>query len=181
MGPYQYKVQCLCCRAGEEVTISYGAFPNDVFLLFFGFVPTPNPHDAVPLFADIQDLVTATTAGLGLGLGTQRGGPSADNLSAGSPALGGGSSPKRSAAASAAPEHARPERTLGNSCSSAEQELLRRLPPGNYSRYAVCSQYEFCDTLTRALTLIPTPTPTRDPMQNMKLGSKSGLGFQVRV
>jgi len=41
------------------VTISYGAFPNDVFLLFFGFVPDPNPHDAVPLFADLADLATA--------------------------------------------------------------------------------------------------------------------------
>lgn len=32
--------------AGEEVTIGYGSWPSDVFLLFFGFAPALNPHDA---------------------------------------------------------------------------------------------------------------------------------------
>lgn len=32
--------------AGQEVTISYGSWPSDVFLLFFGFVPADNPHDS---------------------------------------------------------------------------------------------------------------------------------------
>ena len=34
------------CSAGQEVSISYGSWPTDVFLLFFGFVPADNPHDA---------------------------------------------------------------------------------------------------------------------------------------
>lgn len=44
-------------RAGEEVLISYGNWPNDVFLLFFGFVPPHNPHDAVVLFNSAEELV----------------------------------------------------------------------------------------------------------------------------
>lgn len=32
------------CRAGGEVSISYGKWPNDVFLLFFGFVPSEDPQ-----------------------------------------------------------------------------------------------------------------------------------------
>lgn len=32
--------------AGQEVTISYGSWPSDVFLLFFGFAPHDNPHDS---------------------------------------------------------------------------------------------------------------------------------------
>ena len=47
----------LLCRAGEEVTISYGAWPNDVFLLFFGFLPEQNEHDAVVLFHSLPDLI----------------------------------------------------------------------------------------------------------------------------
>ena len=43
--------------AGEEVTISYGSWPNDVFLLFFGFVPTDNPNDSVVLFGDLEEVV----------------------------------------------------------------------------------------------------------------------------
>lgn len=31
---------------GQEVTISYGSWPSDVFLLFFGFAPHDNPHDS---------------------------------------------------------------------------------------------------------------------------------------
>ena len=45
------------CRAGQEVTISYGSWPNDVFLLFFGFMPEGNEHDAVVLFHTLPDLV----------------------------------------------------------------------------------------------------------------------------
>ncbi|KAA6419268.1 MAG: hypothetical protein FRX49_10792 [Trebouxia sp. A1-2] len=41
---------------GEEVTISYGDWPNDVFLLFFGFLPEGNQHDSVVLFDTLQDL-----------------------------------------------------------------------------------------------------------------------------
>ena len=47
----------LICRAGQEVTISYGAWPNDVFLLFFGFLPDQNEHDAVVLFHGLPDLI----------------------------------------------------------------------------------------------------------------------------
>ncbi|DBA72040.1 TPA: hypothetical protein ACH3X2_010775 [Trebouxia sp. C0005] len=43
-------------RNGEEVTISYGDWPNDVFLLFFGFLPEGNQHDSVVLFDTLQDL-----------------------------------------------------------------------------------------------------------------------------
>ena len=64
------------------MTISYGAFPNDVFLLFFGFVPDPNPHDAVPLFADLLDLVTAAAGGAAAG--AQPGAAPAERLPAGS-------------------------------------------------------------------------------------------------
>ena len=45
-------------REGEEVTISYGSWPNDVFLLFFGYVDAGNPNDAVCLFTDLLDLTT---------------------------------------------------------------------------------------------------------------------------
>ena len=45
------------CRKGEEVTISYGDWPNDVFLLFFGFLPDNNRHDAIVLFHGLRDLV----------------------------------------------------------------------------------------------------------------------------
>jgi len=41
--------------AGEEVTISYGAWPNDLFFLLFGFVPDNNPHDAVVLFDGAEE------------------------------------------------------------------------------------------------------------------------------
>ncbi|KAL3131038.1 hypothetical protein ABBQ38_000356 [Trebouxia sp. C0009 RCD-2024] len=44
-------------RESEEVTISYGDWPNDVFLLFFGFLPDNNQHDAVVLFHTLEDLV----------------------------------------------------------------------------------------------------------------------------
>ena len=47
---------CLC-RKGEEVSISYGDWPNDVFLLFFGFLPDSNPHDSVVLFQSLHDMI----------------------------------------------------------------------------------------------------------------------------
>lgn len=47
----------LACSAGEEVTICYGTFPNEVFLLLFGFVPEGNPHDAAALFSSTQELL----------------------------------------------------------------------------------------------------------------------------
>ena len=50
------------CRKDEEVTISYGNWPNDVFLLFFGFVPDNNQHDAVVLFHSLEDLVNCYQA-----------------------------------------------------------------------------------------------------------------------
>ena len=41
---------------GDEVLISYGAFPNDPFLMYFGFVPDDNPNDTVILFDDVDEL-----------------------------------------------------------------------------------------------------------------------------
>eukprot|EP00803_Ostreobium_quekettii_P002388 evm.model.scf_874.2 EVM.evm.TU.scf_874.2 scf_874:53671-58389(-) len=43
--------------AGEEVTISYGSWPNDVFFLFFGFVPDGNVHDEVVIFQGPEQLL----------------------------------------------------------------------------------------------------------------------------
>ncbi len=42
--------------AGEEVTISYGSWLNEAFLLLFGFVPDGNEHDAVVLFPSVVNL-----------------------------------------------------------------------------------------------------------------------------
>ncbi|KAL4421162.1 hypothetical protein ABPG77_000797 [Micractinium sp. CCAP 211/92] len=44
--------------AGEEVTISYGSWPSDVFLLFFGFAPRDNPNDSAVIFYDLFDLAS---------------------------------------------------------------------------------------------------------------------------
>lgn len=52
----------MVCRKDQEVTISYGDWPNDVFLLFFGFVPDHNQHDAVVLFHSLEDLVNCYQA-----------------------------------------------------------------------------------------------------------------------
>jgi exonuclease VII small subunit len=46
-----------CCSAGEEVSICYGTFPNEVFLLLFGFVPEDNPHDSVALYSGGDELL----------------------------------------------------------------------------------------------------------------------------
>mmetsp|Transcript_39219 Transcript_39219/g.92927 ORF Transcript_39219/g.92927 Transcript_39219/m.92927 type:complete len:264 (+) Transcript_39219:306-1097(+) len=43
-------------RAGQEVTISYGSWPNDFFYLLFGFVPAGNPFDSAVLFDGPRDL-----------------------------------------------------------------------------------------------------------------------------
>ena len=40
------------------MSISYGDWPNDVFLLFFGFLPDNNQHNSVVLFHTLHDLVT---------------------------------------------------------------------------------------------------------------------------
>lgn len=46
--------------AGQEVTISYGSqWPNEAFLLLFGFAPEGNPADAVVLFPSLADLAAA--------------------------------------------------------------------------------------------------------------------------
>lgn len=44
-------------RSGEEVCISYGPWPNDVFFMLFGFVPADNPHDSVVLWPSMPELV----------------------------------------------------------------------------------------------------------------------------
>lgn len=43
--------------AGDEVTISYGPWHNDRYLLHYGFIPESNPHDAVTLFKDHLELI----------------------------------------------------------------------------------------------------------------------------
>jgi hypothetical protein len=43
-------------QQGEEVTISYGKWPNDVFLLFFGFIPKDNENDSVVLFHNLDEI-----------------------------------------------------------------------------------------------------------------------------
>jgi hypothetical protein len=61
--------QLCACEDGieqdDEVTISYGPWPNDPFFLYFGFVPLSNPNDAVVLFDDVAD-VAACAERLGL-------------------------------------------------------------------------------------------------------------------
>lgn len=43
--------------AGAEVTISYGPWPNEVYLAYFGFLPYDNPFDSVVLFDTLPELV----------------------------------------------------------------------------------------------------------------------------
>jgi hypothetical protein len=38
------------------VCISYGNWPAEPFLLLFGFVPQPNPHDCIALFSSLQHM-----------------------------------------------------------------------------------------------------------------------------
>ncbi|KAF8065588.1 hypothetical protein HT031_003189 [Scenedesmus sp. PABB004] len=40
-------------RRGAQVSICYGSWPAEPFVLLFGFVPCGNPHDSVILFADL--------------------------------------------------------------------------------------------------------------------------------
>ncbi|KAF6251907.1 hypothetical protein COO60DRAFT_577679 [Scenedesmus sp. NREL 46B-D3] len=42
--------------AGQQVCISYGNWPAEPFLLLFGFVPQPNPHDCITLFGSLQHM-----------------------------------------------------------------------------------------------------------------------------
>eukprot|EP00775_Hariotina_reticulata_P012282 gene12282-12418_t len=42
--------------SGEQVTISYGSWPGESFLLHYGFLPNPNPHDALTLFSCLQQM-----------------------------------------------------------------------------------------------------------------------------
>jgi hypothetical protein len=44
-------------RAGQEVTISYGHWSNEVFFLFFGFVLGDNPWDSVTVFRDLPEMI----------------------------------------------------------------------------------------------------------------------------
>jgi len=46
-------------EAGDEILISYSnTFPNEPFLLYFGFVPSNNPNDAFALFrGGVDDLI----------------------------------------------------------------------------------------------------------------------------
>ncbi|KAG2445278.1 hypothetical protein HYH02_008745 [Chlamydomonas schloesseri] len=44
-------------RRDEEVTISYGSWPSEAFLLLFGFVPSPCPGEALTLFRDAEEVV----------------------------------------------------------------------------------------------------------------------------
>jgi hypothetical protein len=39
------------------VTISYGAWPNDLFFLLFAFLPDPNPHDSLVLFDGAEEVL----------------------------------------------------------------------------------------------------------------------------
>ena len=49
-------------QPGEQVCISYGAQPNDVLLLYFGFCLPDNPHDAVTFTdRDVADVVAGAT------------------------------------------------------------------------------------------------------------------------
>ena len=51
-------IQTSCCRAARRrATIELLSLSNDVFLLFFGFVPTDNPNDSVVLFGDLEEVV----------------------------------------------------------------------------------------------------------------------------
>ena len=45
------------CRAGEEITISYGSWSSEVFYLFFGFLPPDNPWDSVTLFSNLSEMI----------------------------------------------------------------------------------------------------------------------------
>ena len=49
--------QLCLARSGEEVTIQYGAFPDEVYCLEYGFLPEHNPHNDVELFSSCGDLL----------------------------------------------------------------------------------------------------------------------------
>jgi hypothetical protein len=52
--------------AGDEVTISYGPWDNDRYLLHYGFVPDFNPHDKVTLFENNMELVRYAARHVGI-------------------------------------------------------------------------------------------------------------------
>jgi hypothetical protein len=52
--------------AGDEVTISYGPWDNDRYLLHYGFVPDFNPHDKVTLFENNRELVRYAARHVGI-------------------------------------------------------------------------------------------------------------------
>jgi len=43
-------------EAGQQVCISYGAWPAEPFLLLFGFVPQPNPYDSIIVHSNLQHM-----------------------------------------------------------------------------------------------------------------------------
>ena len=139
-------------RSGAEVTISYGAFPNDVFLLFFGFVPDPNPHDAVLLFADLHDLasVAAETASAATQLAPQAGRASANALQSRSAVTG----PTAGHAATGNRKAGQGDPTVQQAAEDLETMLLERLPPGDYSRcYAFpCARLTLCSRVLQCFT-----------------------------
>jgi len=58
-------------QKGEEVTISYGKWPNDVFLLFFGFIPKENENDSVVLFQNLDEIVEFISEVVAEGIGVK--------------------------------------------------------------------------------------------------------------
>lgn len=40
------------------MTISYGRWSNEVFFLFFGFVPGDSPWDSVTIFRDLPEMIS---------------------------------------------------------------------------------------------------------------------------
>jgi hypothetical protein len=43
-------------EAGQQISISYGAWPAEPFLLLFGFVPQPNPYDSIIVHSNLQHM-----------------------------------------------------------------------------------------------------------------------------
>lgn len=39
------------------MTISYGRWSNEVFFLFFGFLPEDNPWDSITVFRDLPEMI----------------------------------------------------------------------------------------------------------------------------
>lgn len=58
-------------QKGEEVTISYGKWPNDVFLLLFGFIPKGNEYDGLVLFQNLDEIVEFIAGVIAQGTGVE--------------------------------------------------------------------------------------------------------------